>query len=97
MVTFIAHHVVTDYEAWISWGRESAQGSRDLLAQMGVVNSRVYRTADNSEVFVMHTCDNLEAAQKMAEMAGSAEHIANVEKNGGAPPYSFWIAEEVEI
>ena len=72
MITMIAHHAVKDYEAWISGGKEAMKNT-ERNAQSGIVASKVYRTADGSGVIVMHTFNNLEAAQKYEKMMQSPE------------------------
>ena len=96
MITMIAHHGVKDYEAWISGGKEAMKNT-ERNAQSGIVASKVYRTADGSEVIVMHTFNNLESAQKYEKMMQSAEGHAMVEKVGGKLPMTIWLAEEVEL
>lgn len=96
MYTFIAHHSVADFEKWINWGREGAANT-EMLAEMGIVESHVYRTVDGTGVVVIHHFDTLEAADKFMAMAQSAEHYTRVEEMGGGPPFSQWLAEEVDL
>jgi signal recognition particle GTPase len=96
MITLIAHHAVKDYEAWISGGKEAMKNT-ERNAQSGIVASKVYRTADGSGVIVMHTFNNLEAAQKYEKMMQSPEGHAMVEKMGAKLPMTIWLAEEVEL
>lgn len=96
MTTMIAQHAVTDYEAWISAGKEMNKDT-ERNAQMGIVASKVYRTADGSGVIVMHTFGTLEAAQKYEKMMQTPEFPAMVEKMGGKLPITVWLAEEVEL
>ena len=96
MITMIAHHAVKDYDAWISGGKEAMKNT-ERNAQSGIVASKVYRTADGSGVIVMHTFNNLEAAQKYEKMMQSPEGHAMVEKMGGKLPMTIWLAEEVAL
>jgi signal recognition particle GTPase len=96
MITMIAHHAVQDYEAWISGGKEAMKNT-ERNAQSGIIASKVYRTADGSGVIVMHTFNNLEAAQKYEKMMQSPEGHAMVEKMGGKLPMTILLAEEVEL
>ena len=96
MITMIAQHAVKDYEAWISAGKEAMKNT-ERNAQSGIVASKVYRTADGSGVIVMHTFNNLEAAQKYEKMMQSPEGHAMVEKVGAKLPITIWLAEEVEL
>jgi signal recognition particle GTPase len=96
MITMIAHHAVTDYEAWRSVAKE-ARKNTERNAQSGIVASKAFRTADGSGVIVMHTFNNLEAAQKYEKMMQSPEGHAMVEKNGAKLPITIWLVEEVEL
>jgi signal recognition particle GTPase len=96
MITMIAQHAVMDYEAWISAGKEAMKNT-ERNAQSGIVASKVYRTADGSSVIVMHTFNNLEAAQKYEKMMQSPEGHAMVEKAGAKLPITIWLVEEVEL
>jgi signal recognition particle GTPase len=96
MITLIAHHAVKDYEAWIRGGKEAMKDT-ERNAQSGIVASKVYRTADGSGVIVMHSFNNLEAAQKYEKMMQSPEGHAMVEKMGAKLPMTIWLAEEVEL
>jgi hypothetical protein len=96
MVTMIAHHAVTDYEAWIS-GAKEVNKNTERNAQAGIIASKVYRTADGSGVIVMHTFNNVEQAQKYEKMMQSPEGHAMVEKMGGKLPITIWLAKEVEL
>ena len=96
MITMIAHHAVKDYEAWISGGKEAMKNT-ERNAQSGIIASKVYRMADGSGVIIMHTFNNLEAAQKYEKMMQSPEGHAMVEKMGAKLPITIWLAEEVEL
>lgn len=96
MITMIAQHGVKDYEAWISAGKEKNKDT-ERNAQMGIVASKVYRAVDGSGVIVTHIFNNLEAAQEYEKMMQTPEFHAMVEKMGGKPPFTIWLAEEVEL
>jgi signal recognition particle GTPase len=96
MFSLIAQHGVTDYEAWISAGKEAMKDT-ERRTQRGIVASKVYRTVDGSGVIVTHMFNNLEAAQKYEQMTQTPEFHAMVEKMGGKPPITVWLAEEVEM
>lgn len=96
MITLIAQHGVTDYEAWISAGKEMNKDT-ERNTQAGIVASKVHRTVDGSGVIVTHMFNNLEAAQKYEKMLQTPEFHAMIEKMGGKPPITVWLAEEVEL
>lgn len=96
MYTFIAHHSVTDFEKWLNWGRQGA-ANKEMMAEMGIVKSHVYRTMDGSGVVVVHNFETLEAAEKFMAMAQTDGHYEMVEKMGGGPPFSQWLVEEVDL
>ena len=95
MITLFGQHAVTDYETWLSAAKANmSNGERN--AQNGIVEtSKVYRTVDGSEVIVVHKFNNLETAQKYANMMQSAEGYAMLEQIGAKLPLTIWLAEEV--
>jgi hypothetical protein len=96
MVILIGSHGVSDYEAWVDLGKKSMRDS-ERRAQFGIVESHAYRTDDGNTAIVIHTFNTLEEAQKYKAMMDTPEGHARLEQNGGAPPFTFWIAEEIEM
>ena len=95
MITLFGQHAVTDYETWLSAAKANLSNS-ERSAQNGIVGtSKVYRTADGSEVVVVHRFNDLDAAQKYANMMQSAESHAMLEQMGAKLPLTIWITEEV--
>lgn len=92
MITFFAHHEVTDFEAWLNAARGHEHDEPPPY-----VESHVYRTADGKAAIVTHTFNDWEVAQQFKSMAESAEFIAMVEQMGGKPPFTIWLAEEVDF
>jgi hypothetical protein len=95
MITLFGQHAVTDYDAWLSAAKANLSNS-DRNAQNGIVGtSKAYRTVDGSGVVVVHKFNDLDAAQKYANMMQSAESYAMLEQVGGKLPLTIWITEEV--
>ncbi len=57
----------------------------------------MYRTVDSSGVIVAHKFNDLETAQKYANMMQSPEGLAMVKQMGAKLPLTIWLAEEVEV
>lgn len=96
MYTFIAQHRVEDFEKWINWGRQGAS-NKEMMAEMGVVESQVYRTMDGTGVVIVHHFENREKAENFMTMAQTDGHYEMVETMGGAPPYHQWLVEKVDL
>lgn len=94
MTTLIAHHEVTDYDTWLSAAKANMNNS-ERNAQNGIVGtSKIYRTVDGSGVFVVHKFNDLDAAQKYANMMQLPESHAMLEKVGAKLPITLWVTEE---
>lgn len=97
MITMMAHHAVTDYQAWISGAKQAMRDNTERSAQYSIVGSKVYGTADGSGVIVVHTFNNVEDARTYENVMQSPEGHAMIEKMGAKLPLTIWLAEEVEI
>jgi hypothetical protein len=94
MITLFGQHAVTDYDAWLSAAKANLSDS-DRNAQWGIVGtSKAYRTVDGSAVVVVKKFNDLDHAQKYANMMQSAESHAMMEKIGAKLPLTVWITEE---
>jgi hypothetical protein len=96
MAILVGSQGVTDYEAWLAMGKES-MSDPERNGQFGILESHAYRTADGNRVTVTHTFNTLDEAQKYKAMMDTPESHAMLEQNGGAPPYAFWVAEEITM
>jgi signal recognition particle GTPase len=96
MVTLIARHSVQDFKAW---KRVADAGGSDSerIAQWGIGESHMYRTADGSGVIVTHEFNDLESAQAYKKMMESAEGKAMLKQTGAKLPLTLtiWIGEEI--
>jgi signal recognition particle GTPase len=94
MITLFGQHGVKDFEAW-KRGAEANMSNQDRNAQMGIVESSMYRMADGSGVIVTHKFNDLETAQNYKKFMESAESKTMLEQMGAKLPLTIWIAEEM--
>lgn len=96
MAILLSSHGVSDYEAWVDLGKKSMKDS-ERRAQFGILESHAYRSAEGETLIVTHKFNTLEEAQKYKAMMDTPEGRARLEQNGGAPPFTFWVAEEIDM
>ncbi len=94
LITLFGQHGVKDFEAWLSGGKQMMSDS-NLMAQLGIVGTSIYRTVDKSEVLVAHKFNNLDDAIKYKNNLESADFHSILKQIGGIPPARLWIMEEV--
>ena len=59
--------------------------------------THAYRTDDGNRVIVTHTFNTLEEAQKYKDVMESPDGWAMLEQNGAEPPFTVWVAKEIDM